>query len=122
MKNRFKKKTSILRKTLLILVVGFLITKYVLLSLYDNTRLGWYGKPTKAVIIQKEYKGARRRGPGKFYFNFEIDKRVYEGAVEKNGALAVGDSIQIFYLESDPTVNCSYEYAKGIFFQTIIEK
>jgi len=91
------------------------------MSLYNNTRLGRYGVLGKAVISPEKYEGARRNGPGKYYYIFEIDGIKYKGNAKKKEGIGIGDTIRVFYLESDPSINCSYEYAEGIFFQNLID-
>lgn len=114
------KERKMAKVAFLLLIVYFLKGAFV--SFYDNTRLGRSGVPFKAVLSSEIYEGARRRGPGKYYYEFQIDNITYKGSAEKEKGVYVGDTINIFFLESNPVINCSYEYAKGIFFQKLIDK
>ncbi|MCR9017283.1 hypothetical protein [Aquiflexum gelatinilyticum] len=113
------KKLKLARLAFLLLIVYFL--KGAFLSFYNNSKLGRYGVPGYAIISPEKYVGARRHGPGKYYFTFELNGTSYRGVAEKEADVFVGDTIKIFYLPDDPSVNCSYQYAKGIFFQQLIE-
>lgn len=110
-----------LLRTVLFIFIAYWFVK-VAIGTYNNTLLGLNGVAGKAVISPKKYKGARRHGPGKYYYYFNVDGKFYGGDTEKEKGVFIGDTIDIFYLESDPNINCSYEDAKSIFYQQIVKE
>jgi hypothetical protein len=88
----------------IILVVSYLVTTYV-----NNTRtinqLNRNGIISKAIVYEKKSIGGKGVILTKYYFKWKGKK--YLGDSQWDDDIAIGDSLVIYFLESNPNINRS---------------
>jgi hypothetical protein len=99
------------KKTLFFLknILGIIAVCWLLYTLFENAitnyRLEKNGIYTKAIVYEKKNVGAQGTISTRYYFNYKNNK--YYGASEWDDKVVIGDSIIVFFLESDPNINRS---------------
>lgn len=97
------------RKVLIVIFVLFIVIVSGRKTI-DNYRLKRNGVCSTAVVVSKKRVGSK--GVIYTYYEYRVDGVKYEDYSSSDDAVAVGDSIVIIYLESDPSISRSNSFLK----------
>lgn len=109
--NKKKKNLSIItfRKVLIIIFILYFIIVSSQKTI-DNYRLKRNGVCSTAVVVSKKTVGSK--GVIFTFYEYRVDGVKYEGYSSSDDAVAIDDSIVIFYLESEPAISRSNSFLK----------
>jgi hypothetical protein len=98
-------------KSILILIVIIFIVIISSKKTVENYRLKRNGIITKAIIVNKKNVGSK--GVIYTYYEYKVNGIKYSAYSSSDDNVAVGDSIDIIYLKSDPEVSRSNSFLKN---------
>lgn len=80
---------------------------------YNNYRLFYHGKIIKAWVTNKEYEGLS--GTKGYYYTFNLGNQTVTGHTIYQHNFSVGDTIKVYYLESNPEINQDSVHVSSFF-------